>query len=399
MPSASAAGQARLAHAALDAWRRSTDRLVCSWARLEGDAQRSMSPLLMRLGAQTGHRPTRGFVSLGATLARADLEDIEDVIGMPVDTRQPVAGGVTPLTLQAECAFRAYGEMRLGARALETPAPGIDARERGMLLHKALELVWGNLDRQHFALVATTAQDRRPMIANAVHAAVVHVFQGYVPLELRPAVDRETHRVERLIEKLLEVETLRTPFQVDKLEARRKVSIAGGEFELRIDRIDLIEGGGYAILDYKSGESRRPRWDGESLREPQLLAYLLAERGRNVQALANVSMTRGRAKFIGRASRKGLLPDVDGMPGMNPNKVPAEQIESTWQSEVERWLTGLHRLGGEYIAGHAPVQPAADVCRLCPLTTLCRRMELAAVRERDDEVEGEVLSDIEGDHE
>ena len=55
---------------------------------------------------------------------------------------------------------------------------------------------------------------------------------------------------------------------------------------------------------------------------------------------------------------------------------------------MERWLTGLHRLGAEYIAGHAPVQPAPDVCRLCHLTTLCRRVELAAAsvgREDDHE--------------
>ncbi len=64
-----------------------------------------------------------------------------------VDTSRPVIGGVKPLTLQAECGFRAYGEMRLGAEALETPAPGLDARERGMLLHKALELVWIKLGR------------------------------------------------------------------------------------------------------------------------------------------------------------------------------------------------------------------------------------------------------------
>jgi probable DNA repair protein len=384
IPSASAAGQAQLAHAALAGWRRCTDALVCSWGRLEGDAQRSISPLLTRLAARRDYQATRPFMTLAAALSPAALEQIDDVIGTPVDVRETVAGGVTPLTLQAECGFRAYGELRLGARRLESPAPGIDARERGMLLHKALELVWINLDLQQLSLIATEEYERRPMIANAVAAAVVHVFQGYVPLELRAAVDRETHRIERLIARLLEVERLRTPFQVDKLEARRRVSIAGGEFELRIDRIDLIEGGGYAILDYKAGEPRKPRWDGELVREPQLLAYLLAERGRNVQALANVSLTRGKAKFVGRSSRKNLLPEISGL---SPSKVPAEQIEAAWQADIERWLTGLHRLAADYIAANAPVQPAPDVCRHCHLTTLCRRLELSRDGSEQDEHE------------
>ena len=146
---------------------------------------------------------------------------------------------------------------------------------------------------------------------------------------------------------------------------------------MRIDRIDSLEGGGFAILDYKSGEPRSLRWQGESIRDPQLLAYLLAERGRNVQALANVSLVNGRAKFTGRSSHKGLLPQVSGLPGMDPNKVPGEQIAAAWAAETDRWLHGLQLLAEAYIAGHAPVQPAADVCRNCDLTTLCRRVELA----------------------
>ncbi|HEU5136276.1 MAG TPA: PD-(D/E)XK nuclease family protein [Steroidobacteraceae bacterium] len=375
VPWASAAAQTRAARQSLAAWRSSTDRLFCSWARLEGDAHRTPSPLVLHLQERKEYPPTRG-TSLSLALHRPDLETIEDEQGVKVDTTRPVAGGVKPLALQAECGFRAYAEMRLAADVLETPAPGLDARERGMLLHKALELVWIKLDN-HFRLSATDAPVLLPTIADSVAAAVVAVFRGYVPLELRPAVEREKYRLEHLIFKLLEVERTRAPFTVEMLEARRDVSIGGGQFELRIDRIDSIEGGGYAILDYKSGEPRSLRWQGEAIRDPQLLAYLMAERGRNVQALANVSLVNGRAKFTGKSSHKGLLPQVSGLPGMDPNKVPPEQIAAAWEAETGRWLHGLQMLASAYIAGHAPVQPAADVCRNCHLTTLCRRVELA----------------------
>jgi probable DNA repair protein len=380
VPWASAAAQTRAARQSLSAWASSTDRLVCSWARLEGDAHRSPSPLLMHLRERNDYTPESRIIPLAAALHRPDLEAIEDEQGLRVDTSLPVKGGVKPLALQAECGFRAYGEMRLGADELETPAPGLDARERGMLLHKALELVWIKLDN-HFRLSATDAQVLRPTISDSVAAAVVAVFRGYEPLELRPAIDREKYRLEHLILKLLDLERTRAPFTVEKLEARRDVGIAGGQFELRIDRIDSIEGGGYAILDYKSGEPRSLRWQGEEVRDPQLLAYLMAERGRNVQALANVSLTNGRAKFTGKSSHKGLLPGVSGLPGMNPNKVPPEEIAAAWESETGRWLHGLQMIAAAYLAGNAPVQPAADVCRNCHLTTLCRRVELAHLDE------------------
>lgn len=383
VPWASAAAQTRVARQSLAAWRSSTDRLVCSWAQLEGDAHRTPSPLLIHLRERADYVPESRIVPLAALLHRPELEAIEDEQGVRVDTSRPVTGGVKPLALQADCGFRAYGEMRLGAEALETPAPGLDARERGMLLHKALELVWIKLVG-HFELTAAEKEVLRPTIADSVAAAVVAVFRGYVPVELQPAVERETHRLEKLIESLLERERTRAPFTVEKLEARREVVIGGGQFELRIDRIDSIEGGGYAILDYKSGEPRSLRWQGEEVRDPQLLAYLMAERGRNVQALANVSLANGRAKFTGKSSHTGLLPGVNGLPGMNPNKVPPEQIAAAWEMETGRWLHGLQMLAAAYLAGHAPVQPAADVCRNCHLTTLCRRVELANLVDEGD---------------
>ncbi len=377
VPWASAAAQTTAARQALASWRASTDKLVCSWARLEGDAHRSASPLLAHLRDRLDHTPEAVAVPLALALHQPGLELFEDQRGTAVNTGRPVAGGVKSLTLQSECGFRAYGELRLGAEPLETPAPGLDRRERGMLLHKALELVWIKLEG-HFELVATDAQVLRPTIADSVTAAVIFVFRGHVPVELALAVEREKFRLERLILNLLDRERSRAPFMIEKLEARREVRIAGGVFDLRIDRIDRLEGGGFAILDYKSGEPRSLRWQGEPMRDPQLLAYLMAERGRDVVALANVSLANGRAKFTGKSSHKGLLPGVDGP---NPNKVPPEHIEAAWQQDTERWLHGVQLLAAAYIDGQAPVQPAPDVCRYCHLTTLCRRVELANTEE------------------
>ena len=374
IPAASAAGQTAAARRSLECWRSATPALVCSWAELDGDAHRTPSPLLSRLPERTEYRADHDHLPLALAVRRPQLEPIDDVPGVPVDIARPVRGGVKPLALQAECGFHAYGEMRLDAERLEAPTPGVDPRARGMMLHKALELVWIKLG-DWFHLNGTDEQVRSPAIRQSVEAAVVHVYRGFVPPELRPAVEREKLRLERLIEALLKRENTRPSFVVEQLEALREVDISGGRFEVRIDRIDSIEGGGFAILDYKSGEAPALRWDGDAVRDPQLLAYLLAEQGRNVQALANVSLTRGRARFVGKASRNGLLP---GVKGMNPNKVPADEIDAAWQAELARWAQGLSLVAASYLAGEARVQPAADVCRHCALTILCRRVELAA---------------------
>jgi probable DNA repair protein len=375
IPAASAAGQARRAREALTAWRAATGSLVCSWAQLDGDAHRTASPLLLRLPGRVDHLDPHGTKSLASQLRVPRLEAFEDVLGLPVNRALPVRGGVKPLTLQAECGFHAYGEVRLAGEALEQPAPGIDARDRGRLLHKALELVWSKFDRNFLTVSASDAQSRKPAIENSVRAAITHVYPR-IPPELQRAVEREASRLEKLIEALFKEESRRTTFHIESLEALRTVQIAGGSFEVRIDRVDALQGGGFAILDYKTGEPRKPRWKDDGVRDPQLLAYLLAERGRDIQALANVSLTRGRARFVGKASRTGLLPDVDGL---NPNKIPADRIDAAWHAAVEGWVASLTRIAEAYLEGEAPVQPAPDVCRHCHLTVLCRRVELASV--------------------
>jgi probable DNA repair protein len=373
IPTASAAGQTRLARDSLDAWRAATSALVCSWARLDGDAHRTGSPLLA--GLETLSYTGAAAAPLAQALRRATVEMFDDSAGVPVDRRRIVDGGVRPLTLQAECGFHAYADVRLRARELESPVPGIEPRVRGMLLHKALELVWLTLKNQ-FALIKTADDPRvwRSMIAPSVQAAVAHVFRGRIPPDLMPAVDRERMRLELLIERSFERELERAPFSDVEVELQREVEIAGGRFDIRIDRIDRIEGGGYAIIDYKSGASKSLRWDEERFREPQLVAYLFAERGRDVQALANFSLTDDNAAFKGHAAKPRLLP---GVKGAAAEKLTEEELLARWHANVEDWVAGLQAIASRYLAGHAPVEPASDVCRHCPLTILCRRLELA----------------------
>src|SRR5262249_22727679 len=153
IPWASAAGQTRGALASLARWRAAAGELICSWARLDGDAHRVPSPLLARIPGVAIHSAA-GVAPLASVLRRGPVEEIEDAQGIAVDRGRPVAGGVGPLTLQGECGFHAYAEYRLAARELESPQPGLDRRERGLLLHKALELVWLRLD-SHFNLKGT----------------------------------------------------------------------------------------------------------------------------------------------------------------------------------------------------------------------------------------------------
>src|SRR5207249_5414834 len=76
--------------------------------------------------------------------ASKKLESLEDSKAPPVQVNQ-VRVGTRVLADQAACPFRAFARWRLAAEALEEPAPGLDARQRGALLHDLMKHLWGIL--------------------------------------------------------------------------------------------------------------------------------------------------------------------------------------------------------------------------------------------------------------
>ena len=58
------------------------------------------------------------------------------------------------------------------------------------------------------------------------------------------------------------------------MEDKRKLTVAGLELNGRIDRMDELESGGHALIDYKTGNPTPNDWQGERPEDPQLLAAL-----------------------------------------------------------------------------------------------------------------------------
>src|SRR6202022_4043011 len=113
-----------------------------------------------------------------------------------------------------------------------------------------------------------------------------------------PLFARECRRTIRLIKTLCALERSRDPFRVQDTEFEKTLTVSGAQMRVRIDRLDALEGGGRAILDYKSGRRKTADWYGERPSHPQLLAYLAAI-GEDVVAMATVNGTAREARFEG----------------------------------------------------------------------------------------------------
>lgn len=365
-PAASAAGRLTEARSLLASWRAAAQELVLSAPRRSEDLDLLPSPLLgewLEAGAGDGMRAASEPVWLALRAHRPDLTEPWHDAGLPWDRAEPLPAGTRSLELQNQCPFRAYAELRLGCTELPACEPGVAPDFRGRLLHAALQQLWNTLrDSRSLGELAQSALDEH--IDRSVEQALAKLLAAEDAPPSQAALARERRRSERLMRQLLELERQRPAFTVRHTEYASHLDLGGCRLRVRMDRIDALESGGLAILDYKSGRTVSADWYGERPSHPQLLAYLAAL-GDGVIALATVNVTAREVRFQGIAAQAGLLPRVAGV------KATAGSGDA-WRARVSEWRDRVQHLALDFAAAAAPVDPKPGACDYCSLGSLCR---------------------------
>ena len=363
VPEASAEASLALDRRRTEGWLGAAQEVVFSWARREEDRELSPSPLIAQLPEATVDLPL--FASYRELIFnKGKTETFTDEKAPPLEIKT-VRGGTRVLADQAACPFRAFARHRLGAEALEAPEPGPDAMARGSLLHALMAGIWGELKTQ---------QGLQKDISLVVSRAAENAIKEQ-KIEGRFA-ELEKQRLIRLAGEWLDLEKARKNFSVVAIE--RKVEIAIGNLSLsgRIDRMDRLEDGSHAIIDYKTGSRATPGdWMGERPDEPQLPLYAVTAK-EDVAAVAFAKLRAGDMKFAGFSLQDHAIP------GVKPAK--------SWSGLMQYWKTELENLAAGFARGEAGVDPKKGLatCRNCDLQPLCRVHErLSALA--DDDGDGE----------
>jgi probable DNA repair protein len=351
VPEASAEASLELDRRITAEWQSAAAEVVFSYPKKEKDHDLAPSPLIAGIPEELV--TVTNYPRYRDQLFEAKkLESFADWKGPPVAEKK-IRGGTRVLADQAACPFRAFAKWRLSAEALEEPTPGLDARDRGKLMHILMKELWEQL-RGSEALQT----DMGPAIARAAHSAVKELG-----LEGRFA-ELERERLAKLAREWLDIESQRPPFRVSSLEEKRTLTVAGLEFQSRIDRMDELQGGGHALIDYKTGNAGNPKdWHGPRPDDPQLPLYAAAAK-EELAAVVFARLKPGEMRFLGYSRAPHLLPKV------NVNPAP-------WPKLLEEWKRDSEALGRAFASGDAHVDPKEDLktCRLCELQTLCRVYE------------------------
>jgi ATP-dependent helicase/nuclease subunit B len=350
IPEASAETSLALDRRITEGWKQAAQEVVFSFYSKEQDREVAPSPLIADVPEKKVEVPA--FPRFRDEIfALKRTETLQDRVAPPVRAKQ-IRGGTKVLSDQAACPFRAFASHRLAAKDLDEPSEGLDARQRGNLVHELMKSLWSTLEDS-----ASLQGDLEPAIEQAAAAAVKEL-----EIEGRMA-ELERARLARIAREWLEVEKARPAFSILSLEEKRNLEFAGLEFAARIDRMDRLSTGGHAIIDYKTGGSITPRrWDPPRPDEPQLALYAVAAK-EEVTAVAFAKVRPGEMRFMGYSRDDKAIPKV--------------QKAKAWQPLMRAWKEEAESLGKSFAGGEAGVDPKKDLmtCRYCGLETLCRVYE------------------------
>ncbi len=302
---------------------------------------------------------------------RPGLEAVDDRNAAAIHSLKAVTGGTGIVKDQAICPYRAFAHHRLRAERLENPDIGLDGMARGSMIHTVLELFWQEVVSQK-RLLGMSDDELKSSLSTAIEQAISRFER-----QQRDSLTERQHRLEsnrlmRMALKWLDVDRQRPPFEA-AVEQRHTEAVGQLILRTRIDRIDTLENGQVAIVDFKSGNSvDYKQWLDQRITEPQLPIYCLNLPPASVNAVlfAHLRGNDQECRFV------GLARSPDDWPGLKEGvqeKLLSEKGLDDFDAALAHWKKVLPELGDAFIRGEIAVTPVKEEsCLYCDVRLICR---------------------------
>jgi len=306
-------------------------------------------------------------------------EDNSKVLPSPSElenlTRNGLKNGYRVLQNQAACSFKSFVAHRLHVNDYKISTIDYDSRERGILIHKALQLFWGKHKTRSVLKNLITSN----MLKGELQTKVKEAIRG-VNMQVIGQHHFMTMEQERTVDLLLnwmDQEILRPDFEVKHIEKNELIVIGNLRLNLRIDRIDITSEGEQILIDYKTGSTNTNTWFMERIQDPQLPLYTIKS---SPTAIAFAHISKGSLKW------KSIWNPIisNPFPEKSKVKIPLNIEEEigwpNWSSLLKFWEIKLKELADNFMEGQIVTNPINqdETCRNCNYAMLCRIGENAS---------------------
>jgi ATP-dependent helicase/nuclease subunit B len=360
MPGVDAARDAEQARLVTERVAASAKTVMFSYAKESADGRQRASQVLEALALEA--TTAADFLTPESPRVTVDLEEVEDNVTVAQLPDRVLRGGAKVLELQAACGFRAFAEHRLGSTELESVELGMDALESGVVVHRVMEIFWGQVKTQD-ALREMSWVDRDAALDTAIDEGLRKIANLSASEWDDAYVTMQRERLRRLLRPWLEHELARPKFEVKQREEQTdNVQIGPLHLSLRVDRLDETEGG-ELVIDYKTGRAATADWLSERPDAPQLPLYAVMSDATRLGGVAFARLRVGKEMgWRGYAARDGVL--------LKPDRLKT----GSFAAQVEEWRGVLTRLAEQFAAGEAGVRPKSfpKTCTYCGQRLLCR---------------------------
>lgn len=312
-----------------------------------------------------------------------EVERIEDTAHLQPLPDQVIHGGAEILRLQAACGFRAFAERRLWSTELRSTEMGLNAAERGTVVHLVLEKFWNEVKTQS-ALKAMSPSERQTLLDSCISSALEKSEKLSTTSWDAAYLDMQRERLQNLLGPWLELELTRPPFTVKLSEKElQDVKIGPLRLSVRVDRVDIGEGGDI-IIDYKTGVAKPSEWLSDRPEAPQLPLYAVLSQAVQFEAVAFGQVRAGKdmgLQGFATSEAAGIR-----MPRQSPANL---------EEQVEEWRRVLTSLAEDFYNGDMRVRPKSfpTTCTYCAQRLLCRVDPASFEEETNDEEDTEAEHD------